>query len=44
MDFSFWEIMKDNVYISWILEELQELCNGIVIAIAVIDVTFLNKL
>jgi putative N-acetylmannosamine-6-phosphate epimerase len=44
MDFSFWGFMKDNVYISQMVEDLQELCDRIVNAIALVDATFLNKL
>jgi hypothetical protein len=44
MDFSFWGFVKDNVYIPPIPVDFQELRDGIENAIALVDVTFLNKL
>jgi len=44
MDFSFWEFVKDNVYIPPMPVDLQELRDRIVNTIALVDVTFLNKL
>jgi hypothetical protein len=44
MDFSFWGFIKDNVYIPPMPVDLRELRDRIVNAIALVDVTFLNKL
>jgi hypothetical protein len=44
MDFPFWGFVKDNVYIPPMPVDLQELRDRIVNAIALVDVTFLNKL
>jgi hypothetical protein len=44
MDFSFRKFVKDNVNITHMPVDLQELRDGIVKAIALADVTFLNKL
>jgi hypothetical protein len=44
MDFSFWEFVKDNVYIPPMPVDLQELCDRIVNAVALVHVTFLGKL
>jgi hypothetical protein len=44
MDFSFWGFVKDNVYIPPMPVDLQELRDRIVNTIALVDVTFLDKL
>jgi hypothetical protein len=44
MDFPFWGLLKDNVYLPPMPLDLQELRDRIVNAIALVDVTFLNKL
>jgi hypothetical protein len=44
MDFSFWGFVKDNVYIPPMPVDLQELRGRIVNTIALVDVTFLDKL
>jgi hypothetical protein len=44
MDFSFWGFVKDNVYISLMPVDLQELRDRTVNAIALVHVTFLGKL
>jgi hypothetical protein len=44
MDFSFWGFMKDNVYIPPMPVDLQELCDRIVNAIALVHVAFSGKL
>jgi hypothetical protein len=41
MDFSFWGFVEDNVYMP---VDLQELCDRIVNTIALVDVTFLDRL
>jgi hypothetical protein len=44
MDFSFWGFVKDNEYIPPIPVDLHKLCDRIVNTVALVDVTFLNKL
>jgi hypothetical protein len=44
MDFSFWGFMKDNVYVPPMPVDLQELRDRIINAIALVHVTFLDKL
>jgi hypothetical protein len=44
MDFSFWGFVKDYVYIPLMPVDLQELHDRTVNTIALVDVTFLDKL
>jgi hypothetical protein len=44
MDFSLWGFVKDNVYTLPMPVDLQELCDRIVNAIALVHDTFLGKL
>jgi hypothetical protein len=44
MDFSFWGFVKDTVCIPPMPVDLQELCDRIVNAIALVDANFLVKL
>jgi hypothetical protein len=44
MDFSFWGFVKDNVYIPPMPVDLQEIRDRIVNAIALVHVTFSDKL
>jgi hypothetical protein len=44
MDSSLWRFVEDNAYISYMPVDLQELRDRIANAIALVDVTFLNKL
>jgi hypothetical protein len=44
MDFSFWGFVKDNVYIPPMPVKIQELRDRIVNTIALVDVTFFDKL
>jgi hypothetical protein len=44
MDFSFWGLMEDNVYIPSLPVAIQGLFDRIVNAIALVDIAFWNKL
>jgi hypothetical protein len=44
MDFTFWEFVKDNVYIPPMTMDLQELRDRIVNATALVHITILGKL
>jgi hypothetical protein len=44
MDFSFWSLVKDNMYIPTMPVDLQEIYDRIVNTIALVDVNFFDKL